>query len=234
MMSKIQIRSIFIAILSFTLLTGFGFKLKDLKKKIDPSVEQCKDAKDKSKCKKEKKLKAAGKVIAAGLAAKAIYDVVVHFKSKQTENEKQVATEYKKKNKSLPKNAKVFSYVSSLKPGQVVPTGKPIKVVSEVKVVAGKKTKKVKIQEKIEFFDSENKDEVIKSLVKDVNKKTQQAGSYANSFTFTLPKGMPQGVYRIRTAILLNDKEVEKSNNDMQVVFFKTFDNSQQVAMLLP
>ncbi len=231
-MRKIKLSSIIVAILSFTLLTGFGFKLKDLTDKVEPSSKECKDAKDKSKCKRKQKLETAGKIVAIGLAAKAIHDLVVHFESKQTQNEKETATEYKKKNKSIPKNAKVYSYVSSLKPGQAVPTGEPIKVVSEVKVVAGEKSKKVKLQEKIEFYDSENKDEVIKSLVKDINKKSQQAGSYTNSFTFTLPDGMPQGIYRIRTAILLNDKEVENTSNDMQVVFFKPFDSSRQIAML--
>ncbi len=242
-MNMNRLSLIFVAAISFTMLTGFiGFK--DLTKSVKLNTGDCKDAKNKSNCKNKKHLENAGKIVAAGLAAKAIYDVIVHFTSKQTQSEKEVAKKYKKKNKNLPDNPEVFAYASSLKPGQVVPTGKPIKIVSEVQVVQGKKTNKVSIQEKIEFYDFEDKTKVIKSLVKDVNKQKQQAGTYENTFTFTLPKGMPQGIYRIRTAVLLDSREAKTSNNDMQVVFLNLpgndqpgsiqSGNTQQVAMILP
>lgn len=74
------------------------------------------------------------------------------------------------------------------------------------------------MQEKISIHDNEDPEKVIKSLVKTVNEATKKGGAFENEFSFVLPVGMPQGVYPVETAVLLNDKEVNREQNDMQVV----------------
>ena len=199
-----------IAALTFTCVTGFG--LKDIK----PDLDKCKDKKKDKKCKAEE----IGKVVVIAAAAKLIYDMVLEYNSKEVANEKQVKDKYLKDKKELPNEPQVLMYKSSLKPGTVVKVGKQTKVVSSLEVIPGKNSATVDIQEKIEIYDNEETDKVIKSLVKAVNEKTQKTGSFENEFNFTLPEGMPQGVYRVKTAVLLNGKEQKDTSNEMQVVLF--------------
>ena len=50
------------------------------------------------------------------------------------------------------------------------------------------------------------------------NEDTKRAGHYTNEFTFTLPEGLPQGVYPIKTTLILNGEENKTINNDLQLV----------------
>ena len=57
-------------------------------------------------------------------------------------------------------------------------------------------------------------------MVKAVNKDTKKCGAFENEFTFTLPKGMPQGVYPIKTAVIINGVESTQVDSRMQLVYF--------------
>lgn len=196
------------------LLAGFGpGDLSDI-----ASDKDCKKSADRKKCEKEKKLKTGAKVVAVGVAAKLIYDMVIEYKAKQTTSEEGVAADYKKQNKELPAVAEVVEYSSSLKPGAVVNAGKPVKVASSLVVVPGKDGKAVEIKEQIEIHDNEDNSKVLKTLTKVVNEGAKKAGAYRNEFRFTLPVGMPQGIYPVKTAVLLNGKVAKPSNNKMQLV----------------
>lgn len=202
-----------VACLSCTLTTGFG--LKDVVKEIKPDTDKCQNDKD---CERKEKLKSAAKVVAVGVAAKLLYDLAIDYRSRQVEKEDSVIEGYKKDHKGLPDQPELLSYTSSLKPGQVVKPNEPVKVVSKVVVVPGKNTSQVLVQERISIHDNEDPEKVIKSLVKSVNEPSKNGGAFENEFSFVLPEGMPQGVYPVRTAVLINDKEVDTQNNDMQVV----------------
>lgn len=222
-MKKSTLAKIGVAALAFSCLTGFG--LKDLK----PDLDKCKGKKKDKKCKMEE----VGKAVVIAVAAKIIYDMVIDYQSRQVADEKQVSDEYLKGRGSLPEEPQVVQYQSSLKPGTVVKVGKATKVVSQLEVVPSKHSNVVDIQEKIEIYDNEETDKVIKSLVKTVNEKTKKAGSFKNEFNFTLPEGMPQGVYKIKTAVILNGKELEDTSNDMQVVIHVMPNNQYQLLALV-
>jgi DNA-directed RNA polymerase subunit H (RpoH/RPB5) len=158
------------------------------------------------------------KIIAVGIAAKLIHDMVIEYKTSQTKDEKKVVKEYSKKNKTLPSEPKVVEYETSIKPGDVVKAGKEVQVVSRLVVVPGNDGKPVEIKEEINIFDNEDNTKSLKNLTKPVNEKTKQTGEFKNQFKFTLPEGMPQGVYPIKTLVLLNGKTSNPSNNKMQLV----------------
>ncbi len=211
--------------------SSFGFGLKDLPKGIKPDTDKCEKSDNKKKCKKKAHLKSAVKVVAIGIAAKAVYDMAIDFKTKKVAKEDEVVKNYKEKYKTLPKNAKVVSYSTNLKPGQVVKPGQPVTLVSRVEVVPGTSKEKIVVQEKIAIHDNEDKDKVIKSLVKNVIEGDEKGGVYENEFRFTLPVGMPQGVYPVATSVMVNEKEQGKEDNSMQVVLQVFEDGRYEIAM---
>lgn len=229
-MKKHTLKAILVGGLSFSMLTGFG--LKEMSDKVGGTKgDKCDKAKDKSKCKRDERLKQGATVVAIGIAAQIINDLVIEYKSKAVKTDTTINDEYKAKHKQLPDNPTVLSYTSSLNPGKIVNMGKPTEVKSKLAVVRGKKSESVIIEEKIEFYDNEQTDSVIKSFAKVVNAETKQAGEFENSFSFTLPVGMPQGIYRIETAVLIDGKQYQTTSNDMQVVMQVFDDHSYQIVL---
>ncbi len=205
-----------VVVASLGLLTGFG--LGDLDKKLSPNKEDCDKKADPKKCRKGEDIKAAAKVVAIGIAAKIIHDMVIGYNSSQISPEDQVVSDYKKQHKTLPAEPLVVEYKSSVKPGEIVKAGNEVLVASTLIVVPGEKSKTIDIQEKIEIFDNDNSKEIIKSFSKSVNEKTKKSGAFKNEFKFTLPAGMPQGVYPIKTVVLVDGKPFNPNANKMQIV----------------
>ena len=229
-MIRKKIYTAVLVVVSMGLLTGFN--VGDIKKKVAPDTENCDKSADPKKCKEKEYLKTGAKVVVIGIAAKIIYDMVIAYNSSQVGSEKEVVAEYVKKNNTLPAEPSVLEYTSSVKPGEIVKAGKEVIIASTLVVLPGKDGKPVDIQEKIELFDNENNKESIKSLAKPVNEKTKQSGSFKNEFKFTLPIGMPQGVYPIKTEVLVNGKAFNPTNNKMQLVLHVDANNQYQIAAL--
>lgn len=214
------------------LLTGFG--LGDLNKALTPGSGDCSKAKDPKKCKKEQELKTGAKVLAVGVAAKLIHDMIIDYRSSQTKPEDQVVQEYKKTHPSLPKEPEVVAYTSSIKPGEVVKAGKEVLVNSSLVVVPGVNSKAIDIQEQIDIHDNEKNEKVLKTLTKSVNEKTKKSGAFNNEFKFTLPVGMPQGVYPIKTQVLVNGKAAKPTNNKMQLVLNVDRNSNYTIVAIAP
>ena len=166
----------------------------------------------------KKHLRNIGAAIAIGVAAKLIYDMVIEYQSEQVSAEGEVLAAYRKTHASLPKQPLLLNYQTSLKPGDVVSTGEAISIVSSLEVIRGAASERVDIQEQIAIFDNEDNTKVLKTLTKVVNAQTRTGGRFKNSFTFKLPKGMPQGIYPVETTVIVNGQEFTPVNNRMQLV----------------
>lgn len=208
---------IIVLILSmFSVTNAQAFDLKDLNRVFDKSYK-CKGDK---KCKKKERLKAVARVAAVAVAATVITKMIIKHRSKKLEDEKQVAEEYKKEHKTLPEQAYAAEYVTNALPGTVVQPGKEIVIKSDILVVPGAKQKNTLIEERLAIYDNEDNTKELKSLTKAVNKSTKKAGRYENEFSFTLPEGVPQGVYPIKTELLLDGKVVDSSETGLQLVLY--------------
>jgi hypothetical protein len=220
---------VFFILTVFSVSTVQAFDLKDLNRVFDKSYK-CK--KGDKKCKKREHMKAVAKVAAVAVAATLITKMIIKHRSKKLEDEKQVAEEYKKEHKQLPDEAFAAEYVTSTLPGSVVEPGKEIIIKSDIVVVPGAKQKTALIEERLAIYDNEDNTKELKSLTKAVNQKTKQAGRYENEFTFTLPEGVPQGVYPIKTELLLNGKVVDTSDTGIQLVLEVNHQGKMFIAML--
>lgn len=214
-------------ILSFFLLTGFG--LGDVNKKMSSSLNN--SSKSSSKSKNREAIKTGVKVVAIGIAAKLLKDLVVEFTSEKTEEEDAVVKEYKKAHKKLPKKPKVVSYTTKISPSGAVKAGKKVSVFTTTKVVPGTKVTKVEVQDKLEIYDAENTAQINQSLVKPVNEGSPTGGTYSNKFVFSLPEGLPQGVYPVKTTSIVNGEEQDNVDNKFQLVLTVMPDHQYQLAL---
>ena len=192
-----------------------AFDLKDLKRTLDKSYK-CKSG-DQS-CKNKEHLKAAAKIVAVAVAVTLITKMVIKSRSERIAKEEQIAEEYKAKNKNLPAEPIATEYVTKTLPGNVVTPGNEVIIQSNIVVVPGTQQKTALIEERIAIYDNEDNTKELKNFTKPVNEETKTGGRYQNEFAFTLPEGLPQGVYPIKTELLLNGKVVNNSDNDIQLV----------------
>lgn len=167
---------------------------------------------------KKKHLKTLGAIIAVSVAAKIIYDMIIEHRAEQMKNDNQVVNKYKEQYQNLPAEPALVNYETHIQPGSVVNPGNSVSIVSTLEVVRSKDKEQVSIEEKIIIYDNQDPTKELKSLVKQVNRDTGKCGAFKNEFTFTLPKGMPQGVYPIKTAVIIDGKEYAPLENKMQLV----------------
>lgn len=207
---------VIIFILSCLLLNPVqAFDLKDLKRTVDRS-HKC-DSNDQG-CKNREHLKAVARVAAVAVAVTVLTKMIIKHRSERIAKAEQVAEEYKAQNNNLPAEPMATEYITKTLPGNVVEPGKEVIVQSDIVVVPGTKQKVALIEERIAIYDNEDNSKELKNFTKPVNEKTKRGGRYQNEFSFTLPEGLPQGVYPIKTELLLNGKVVDTSNNDIQLV----------------
>lgn len=220
-----------IAVMAIGLLTGFGFG--DISKKLGVDND-CSNSKDKNKCQAEETAKTAAKVAATDAAVKIIAKMIINYQTMQASAEETVVKEYKLTHKTLPAEPEVIKYTSSIKPGQVVKAGKAVMVDSNLVVVPGAKSKSTEIKEQIAIYDNVKNDKKLISLTKPVNAKTRKSGAFKNEFKFTLPVGMPQGVYPIKTLVLVNGKAAKPVNNKIQLVLNVDQNQQYQIVAMNP
>jgi hypothetical protein len=194
---------------------SYAFDLKDVGRAFDKSYK-CKSG-DQA-CKNREHVLAAAKVAAVAVAVKYIAGMIIEHRAKKVADEEGVVTDYKTQHDSLPEKPQASVYSTSALPGSVVQPGKKVVIQSDIVVIPGREQKETLIQERLAIFDNEDNTKELKSLTKDVNEGTKRAGHYTNEFTFTLPEGLPQGVYPIKTTLILNGEEKETINNDLQLV----------------
>ena len=113
---------------------------------------------------------------------------------------------------------KTERYDTETLPGKVVEPGNEVTVKSDIVVVPGSLRQEALIEERITIFDNEDHTKPLRNLTKAVNGDTRRGGHYQNEFAFTPPEGLPQGVYPVKTELILNGVIADTSDNDIQLV----------------
>lgn len=154
-----------------------------------------------------------GAALGAGLASLAC--VAWNYNAKQTKTAEQVQTEYRSANRGqLPEQNKVVGYDTRFDPGAKVSPGGKMTVVSNIEVVQGTADHKPILEEELTLVRPDGSE--VKSRKK--ANEGQGAGAYTTNYSMTMPTGVPQGIYPVKTTLFMNGQKVANKDMSMQVV----------------
>lgn len=164
-------------------------------------------------------------------ATELIVNMIIEYSTEQTKTEEQVSKEFEEENGALPATTTVSSYQTSILPGASVRPGTQVSVKSVIAVVPGQDRATAKIEETLTIYDSEDSSQALKSMTKPAAENS--GGEFSSQFTFTLPEGMPQGIYPIRSTLALNGEIAGDNQQQLQLVLHVEYPAvGEQVATL--
>ncbi|TXS90731.1 hypothetical protein FV139_17270 [Parahaliea maris] len=157
---------------------------------------------------------------AEALAVEATQDIIrgmiIGYSSEQTRTSEEVSKDYEKQQGSRPVNTTVAAYRTEILPGAAVSPGTKVRVKSYIEVVEGSSGKSVTLEERLTIWDNEDNTVALKSMTKEAGEK---GGGFTGEFSFTLPEGLPQGVYPVSSDLMLNGELVGDERHTLQLVF---------------
>jgi hypothetical protein len=154
--------------------------------------------------------------IVTAKATELIVNMIIEYSTEQTKTEEQVSKEYEEENGTLPATTTVSSYETTILPGASVAPGTAVSVKSVIAVIPGQDRATAKLEETLTIYDSEDTSQALKSMTKPASENS--GGEFASQFTFTLPEGMPQGIYPIRSTLALNGEVAGDNSQQLQLV----------------
>lgn len=160
---------------------------------------------------------------AIGYAACAAYNV----QSVQRRTAQQVETQYRRDHGALPDQPTVVNYSAGIN-SQSVQRGQKFKVQSAVEVVDGSVQPVRSVREELVVYTPDGNP--IGNAPSSKPFEARTGGRYENAFELTLPQGVSQGQYGIKTALFVNDKEVQSRNLTAKVVMI---DNEPHIVELV-
>ena len=152
---------------------------------------------------------------AAGAAIGALACVAYNYATKQTKTAQQVSDEYKAKNKgTLPASATVTRFNVQVAPTAKVQAGNAVNVASNIEVVPGTSNPSPNVEQEITLFSPDG------AQAGKARKPASQAGggAFETSFKFSLPQGVPQGVYPVKSQLYVDGKPAAGTDTRFQVV----------------
>jgi hypothetical protein len=159
-----------------------------------------------------------GAVIGAGIASLAC--TAFNYQTAQTKTSQQVQDDYKTQNGGqLPEQLVVTHYETKIAPSAQVRPGAKTTLNSYIEVVNSANGAIPTIEEEVALFDPDGK-QVTKT--RKVVNQNGDAGAFNSSFSFTLPEGVKQGVYPVKTAVFLNGQQASTGQVALQVVMTQT------------
>jgi hypothetical protein len=156
----------------------------------------------------------AGAAIGAGVGALAC--MAYNYTTSQTKSSQQVENEYKAANNgTLPSATTVTQFNAQVNPNDNVQAGTAVDVKSQIEVVPGTGDPQPKVEQEIALFAPDGK-ETAKA-----RKPAAQApggGAFETNFKFTMPQGVPQGVYPVKSQVYVNNEPAANTETRFQVV----------------
>ena len=166
---------------------------------------------------------------AAGAAIGALACVAYNYYAKQTKTAQQVTNEYKAKNKgALPAGATVTRFNVQVAPTAKVQAGNAVNVASNIEVVPGTGNPSPSIEQEITLFSPDGAQ--AGKARKPASEAGAGGGGFETSFKFSLPQGVPQGVYPVKSQLFVDGKPAAGTDTRFQVVVAP--DGSSQLALV--
>src|SRR4051812_25927575 len=153
---------------------------------------------------------------AAGAAIGALACVAYNYYARQTKTSQQVTDEYKAKNKgTLPASATVTRFNVQVAPTAKVQAGNAVTVASNIEVVPGTSNPHPAVEQEIALYGP---DGAQAGEARKPGRQTARGGAFETSFKFSLPQGVPQGVYPVKTQVYVDGKPAAGADTRFQVV----------------
>jgi hypothetical protein len=160
--------------------------------------------------------KRRGEGAAAGAAIGALACVAYNYYTKQTKTSQQVADEYKAAHKgTLPASATVTRFNAQVAPTAKVQAGNAITVASNIEVVPGTSNPRPAVEQEIALYGP---DGTQAGKARKPASQTAGGGAFETSFKFSLPQGVPQGVYPVKSQLYVDGKPAAGADTRFQVV----------------
>ena len=168
----------------------------------------------------EETAKRTAEVIVVQKTEELIRGMIIGYTSEQTKTNEQVSEEYSKENGSLPMHTTVASYRTEILPAGAVSPGAQVKVRSYIEVVQGRSGNEVSLEERLTIWDNEDNSVALTSMTKGA---AREGGGFAGEFSFTLPEGLPQGVYPVTTDLMMDGDLVGNQRHPLQLVIHSPY-----------
>jgi len=165
---------------------------------------------------------AIGGALGGGLCFAINYNVKQTKTAQQSEKDYQVAN----KGKSLPEQTKVV-YLDSKMSKTKLSSGEKTQSLTTVEIVKGSADPAVALQERLTLFkpDGSKLQEVVKTINADAS-----SGQYESQFVIPMPKGVPDGVYPVKSEILVNGEVRAAKDKGFQIAAVNSFQSILLVA----
>lgn len=138
----------------------------------------------------------------------------VNVRSRQVRTAAQVDHDYVQKRGALPPQPQLVSY--NVQVNNQAVRGKPFTVNTEVELVNGRYQQIHEVKEQIVLLDP--KGQPFKNGTKPLESQNASGGRFENSFELTLPQGVSQGVYPMKTNLYVNGQLVASRDLSTQLV----------------
>ena len=153
---------------------------------------------------------------ALGGAAGAVGCVAVNARSRQVKSAAQADSDYQRARGRLPREPEVVAYTPMVS-NSVVQRGRPFTVSSVVELVNGSTRRVEEVREEIVVLDPSGAP--FKQGSKAVASTNRSSGRFENAFELTLPQGVSQGVYGIKTNLYVNGRLAASRDLRTQLVW---------------
>ncbi|MGF6739725.1 hypothetical protein [Paraburkholderia atlantica] len=138
----------------------------------------------------------------------------VNVRSRQVRTAAQVDHDYIVRRGALPPQPQLVAY--NVQVGNQAVRGKPFIVNTEVELVNGRYQQIHDVKEQIVLLDP--KGQPFKNGTKPLESQNASGGRFENSFELTLPQGVSQGVYAMKTNLYVNGQLVASRDLSTQLV----------------
>jgi len=153
--------------------------------------------------------------VAIETATELVRGMIIGYTTVQTTSEEAVGDDYERENGSLPESMTLSSYRTEILPGAAVSPGTKVTVKSYIEVIPGRNGKAAEIDEKLTIWDNEDNSVALKSMTK---RAGEGGGGFEGEFSFTLPEGLPEGMYPVSTSLLMDGEWVRDEKHELQLV----------------